>query len=157
MSSVCLLLLVLILCAPKGQPSNLQSTCCATRGVCLTHCLLLYFAKQTTNWMPGRVLEGWQTRRGTWGKMPGRQTMGRFKTANCSLPLLVCYIENNTGARGWLSRLGVGLRLSHDLTARELKPHVGFCADSSDSDSASPSFSPSPACTFCLSLSLSQK
>ena len=49
------------------------------------------------------------------------------------------------GVPGWLSGLSIQLHSGHDLTLREFKPHVGFCADSSE---------PGACFRFCVSLSL---
>ena len=41
-------------------------------------------------------------------------------------------LRTKTGAPGWLSWLGLRLRLSRDLTAREFNPRAGLCADISE-------------------------
>ena len=56
---------------------------------------------------------------------------------------------NPPGAPGWLGQLSIqtlDFSLGHDLTVRELEPHIGLCTDSVEPawDSLSPSLSTSP-------------
>ena len=65
-----------------------------------------------------------------------------------NITLKVCQVafkNVSIGVPGWLSWLGVRLRLGHDLTICGFEPHVGLCADSSE---------PGACFRFCVCLSL---
>ena len=72
-----------------------------------------------------------------------------FATDHLKYPVLWCWGTPS------VKRPTLDLGSGHDLTVRELEPHVGLCADSTEPawDSVSPSLYPSPTVRV---LSLSQ-
>ena len=72
-----------------------------------------------------------------------------------TLPLIT-YTQRRSGAPGWLSRLSLGLWISAQVMisrVREIEPHVGLCADSTEAAGGSLSLPlcPSLPRSYCLS------